>query len=93
MGLLLDLFNLIAYGIFLKEVKEEKIGRNIEFLKRYGWFQKCLANDELRELIIHDADVRLVIGKCNRKKMKRRFYRRKYQKKIYKVLMKKGGVS
>lgn len=92
LGLLLDLFSFIAYGVFLKEVTEEKIGRNMEFLKRYEWFQKLLNDDQFKQLIIYNSDVRLVIGKMNRKKMKRNAYHHKFQKKIRKKLINYASV-
>src|SRR5690625_1111096 len=90
--LLLFIFTLIVYvniGDFLPflEANEEDIGRNLNHLKKYQWFQKHLNNEADRELIIHDKTVRKAIGKFNSSKLYRNSYQRKCQKRLHKILV------
>ncbi|ALC91673.1 hypothetical protein AM500_19205 [Bacillus sp. FJAT-18017] len=91
MGTLFDLLGSLGALIFpfTKEVTEEEIERNIYFLKEYQWFQKYLDDDKFKNLIMEDEDVRFVIGTLNSKKMKKKTYYDKYQKKFQKILLKK----
>ncbi|OMP68454.1 hypothetical protein [Domibacillus epiphyticus] len=72
---------------FLKEVDEEEIEKNINYLKRYEWFDNYLNNDTYKELINKNIEVRYVIGKCNVDKMNKKNYNRLVEKKIKKVLL------
>jgi hypothetical protein len=74
---------------FIKEVTEEEIDKNVKFLKQYAWFLKHLDDDKFKRLINEDVDVRYVIGKFNRNKMKNISYHKKYQMKINKILLTK----
>jgi hypothetical protein len=90
-GALFELLSSIGTLLFpfIKEVTEEEIDKNIEFLKQYQWFLKHLDDDKFKGLINKDVDVRYVIGKFNRKKMKKISYHKKYQMKINKILLTK----
>lgn len=90
--LLLFIFTLIVYvniGDFLPflEANEEDIGRNLNHLKKYHWFQNYLNDEAYRELIIHDKSVRKAIGKFKSNKLSRDSYQRKYQKRLHKILV------
>lgn len=88
MGIILDLLNLAVYIPFLK-VDEEDIGRNLKHLKKYQWFQNYLNDEKYRELIIHNKDVRQVIGKFKSDKLEKDSYNMKCQKRLHKMLLKK----
>jgi len=88
------LFELLgSFGTFsftlTKDVTEEEIEKNINFLKIYQWFQDYLNNGKFESLIMKDKDVRFVIGKVNSEKMNKNGYNKKQQGKIQKVLLKK----
>ncbi|MCM3653940.1 hypothetical protein [Metabacillus litoralis] len=91
MGALFELLSSIGTLLlpFIKEVTEEEIDKNIKFLKQYQWVLKHWDDDKYKELINEDVDVRYVIGKFNRNKMKKISYHNKYQIKINKVLLTK----
>ncbi len=80
--------NLAIYIPFLK-VDEEDIGRNLKHLNKYQWFQNYLNDEKYRELIIHNKDVRRVIGKFNSDKLEKDSYNMKCQKRLHKMLLKK----
>lgn len=44
---------------------------------------------EYKQLIIHDKDVRKVIGKFNDKKIDKKFFRNRYRKKLQSILQQK----
>jgi hypothetical protein len=79
---------LAIYIPFLK-VDEEDIGRNLKHLNKYQWFQNYLNDEKYRELIIHNKDVRRVIGKFNSDKLEKDSYNMKCQKRLHKMLLKK----
>lgn len=91
------IFGLIVFlnlGLFLPSllaVKEEDIGRNINHLKKYKWFQDLLNNQEHKQLIIHDKDVRRVIGTFDSKKMDKNFFQDRYRKKIQNIIQQKSN--
>ena len=93
MGALFELLGSIGTLLlpFIKEVTEEEVDKNIQFLKQYQWFIKHLNDDKYKELVNKDVDVRYVIGKFNRNKMKKISYHNKYQKKINKILLTKAN--
>lgn len=84
---LLNSIGLILFS-FLKEVTDEEIEKNTEFLKRYEWFQELLQNNKYQKLIIENEDVRLIIGKINCNKMHRVSYQKKWKIKIEHSLVK-----
>ena len=93
MGALFELLGSIGTFLlpFIKEVTEEEVDKNIQFLKQYQWFINLLNDDKYKELVNKDEDVRYVIGKFNRNKMKKISYHNKYQKKINKILLTKAS--
>ena len=93
MGSLFELLGSIGTLLlpFIKEVTEEEVDKNIQFLKQYQWFINHLNDDKYKELVNKDVDVRYVIGKFNRNKMKNVSYHNKYQKKINKILLTKAN--
>ena len=93
MGSLFELLGSIGTLLlpFIKEVTEEEVDKNIQFLKQYQWFINHLNDDKYKELVNKDEDVRYVIGKFNRNKMKKISYHNKYQKKINKILLTKAN--
>ena len=93
MGALFELLGSIGTLLlpFIKEVTEEEVDKNIQFLKQYQWFIKHLNDDKYKELVNKDVDVRYVIGKFNRNKMKKISYHNKYQKKINEILLTKAN--
>jgi hypothetical protein len=93
MGALFELLGSIGTLLlpFIKEVTEEEVDKNIQFLKQYQWFTKHLNDDNYKELVNKDVDVRYVIGKFNRNKMKKISYHNKYQEKINKILLTKAN--
>jgi hypothetical protein len=84
LGTLIDLIGSIGTLIFsfMKDITDEEINKNIEFLKRYDWFKELLENNEYKKLINDNDNVRYVIGKINIEKMKKITYQNKYRKKI-----------
>lgn len=84
LGTLIDLIGSIGTLIFssMKDITDEEINKNIEFLKRYDWFKELLENNEYKKLINENDNVRYVIGKINIEKMKKITYQNKYRKKI-----------
>lgn len=88
MGILLELIGSLGTLLFsfTKDITEEEIEQNIEFLKKYKWFQKLLDDNKYKKLIKEDLDVCYVIGKFNRDKMGSSSYHNKYKQKIIKVL-------
>ena len=93
LGALLELLGSIGTFLFTltKDVTEEEIEKNINFLKEYQWFQKYLDNDKFENLIMIDKDVRFAIGKLNSEKMEKNAYYKKHQIQIQKVLLKKSN--
>ena len=90
LGILLELIGSIGTLIFssMKDVTEEEIKKNIEFLKRYEWFQKYLEDNEYRKLIFGNDDARFCIGKLNIDKMHKVSYQNKWEVRIKKSLIK-----
>lgn len=62
--IVVDLLNILTLGWFARLVTEDQIVRNIGYLKEEenSWFQELLANETYQKLIIHDWDVRTMIG-------------------------------
>lgn len=90
MGLALDIMSFVIYIPYLK-VDEEDIGRNMDKLKKYHWFQAYLTNENYRELIIHNTKVRQTIGKLNNAKLSNESYAKKCQKKVHQILLKQNN--
>lgn len=84
MGILIELIGSIGTLIFssMKDVTEEEINKNIEFLKQYKWFQAYIDNVQYNKLINENDKVRQLIGKINIEKMWRNSYQNKYRKKL-----------
>lgn len=85
-------FGLIVFlnlGLFIPSllaVDEEDIGGNINRLKKYKWFQELLGDEKYKQLIVHDKDVRRVIGKFDDKKIDKNIFQNRYRKKLQNVL-------
>ena len=90
MGTFLELLGAIGQIAlsFMREVTEEEIDRNINYLKRYEWFDNYFNNDTYKELIDKNREVRYAIGKCNIAKMDKNKYNHLVEKRIKKVLLK-----
>jgi len=87
--LLFDIFTLNM----TRKVKEEDICENMAILKEIEWFQVYLQDNEYRTLIIHDEDVRNVIGRFRSNKLEKDPNHFPYQKKMYDIIQKKSGVG
>lgn len=89
-----DLFNILTLGWFVRQVSEDEIVRNVRFLKEENniWFQERLANEKYQKLIIHDWDVRTMIGQFEPNKMKRTSYLMRQQNRIDRLLIKKANL-
>ncbi|MCF3943034.1 hypothetical protein [Oceanobacillus alkalisoli] len=81
--------NLGLYLPSLMSVDEEDIGKNVSRLKKHKWFQELLSDKGFKQLIIHDKDVRKVIGKFNDKKIDKEFFQNRYRKKLENILQQK----
>lgn len=81
--------NLGLYLPSLLAVNEEDIGRNTNHLKKYKWFQELLKNKEYKQLIVHDKDVRKVIGKFDSKKIDKNFFQNRYRNRLQNTLQQK----
>lgn len=82
--------NLGLYLPALFTVDEEDIGRNMNQLKKYEWFNALLDQEEYRHFIIHDRDVRNTIGKLKTKNIDRKYFQHSYRKRLEKLLQKKS---
>ena len=87
MSLILDLLNLAVYLPFLKH-DEEDISRNINTLKKYDWFKAYYENEQYVHLIIHNKNVRKMLGTLNTKRIANPKYQSFYKKKIDNLLRK-----
>ncbi|CAM3179905.1 hypothetical protein FITA111629_08315 [Filibacter tadaridae] len=89
--ILLDAFNILTLGWFVRQVTEDEIVRNVRFLKEEEsvWYQERFANGKFRKLIIHDWEVRTMIGQFEPEKMKKLSYLTRQQKRIDRILIKK----
>lgn len=91
------IFGLIVFlnvGLYLPSllaVDEEDIGRNTKRLKKHQWFQDFLSNDKYKDLIVHDQDVRKVIGKFNDNRIEGKLFEGMYRRKLQSVLQKKSN--
>lgn len=74
-------------------VSEEEITENLRSLKRQSWFQQLLQDESHSKLIVHDKDVRNVIGKFNSKRIQVLFFQRRYEKRLQRVLQGKNNVG
>lgn len=88
-AVVLIVVNWFTIAPLFPRVDEEDIGKNISDLKKRQWFKSLLNNEEYRELIIHDNEVRKTIGKFNNNKLDKKFFKAKYQKKLQNLLQKK----
>lgn len=86
--ILLDLlFNVILP--FRKHITEDEITKNIKSLKKTEWFPNYLDNYSYKQFIIHDREMRTAIGKFNAKKLNKNPNRKKYKRKIDRILQSK----
>lgn len=85
MGFILDIFSLTMYIPFL-QVDEEDISRNAAHLKKYSWFQALLHDQTCRDLISYHHDVRRVIGKFKTKKLHKKQYNLRCERKLLQAL-------
>lgn len=79
-------------GLFIPSlisVDEEAIGRNMRELKKYNWFKDLLQDDRYKQFIVHDKEVRKLIGKFNGKKIEEHHKQEKYRKKLQDLLQTK----
>lgn len=88
-SVVLIIVNWFTIASLIPKIDEADIGKNINNLKKRQWFKNLLNNEEYRELIIHDNDVRRTIGKFNSDKLDEKFFKTKYQKKLQNLLQKK----
>jgi hypothetical protein len=88
---LIVLLNVGIYIPSLLAVNEEDIGRNINSLKKYNWFQDLLGNNVYHQLIVHDKDVRRVIGKFDNNRIDKNLFQNKYRKKLQSILQQKSN--
>ena len=88
LGILIELLGLVVDFQLFKEVTERDIEENIEKLKKYTWFQDFLKDDEYRELITYNKNVRHRIGRFNTKKLDKDFYNARCQEKLEKAILK-----
>lgn len=86
MILILELLSLASYLPFLK-ADEADIGRNINELKKYHWFQNLLQDPESQELIIYNQQVRDRIGQLKTSKIEKTKYNEKCRRKVNQVLL------
>ncbi|MGE7624380.1 hypothetical protein ACQKMD_15405 [Viridibacillus sp. NPDC096237] len=85
MSIILDVLNLVIYLPFFRP-DEEDISKNIEVIKKQNWYMSLLEDAELKRLIVHDKDVRQIIGRFNNEKLSRKSYQIKCQHKIEEAL-------
>lgn len=85
LAILVDMLNILVYLPFLK-VDEEDIESALKQLKKHEWFREYLIDERYRKLIIHDKDVRHLIGKFNPNKLASSNYHGKCQMKLNRVL-------
>ncbi|MCQ6277192.1 hypothetical protein JMM81_20160 [Bacillus sp. V3B] len=76
MGSILEILAniLMSFSMFGGEPSDEKIEKNIMLLKELDWFKEIYQNDQYKELIKTNVNVRYAIGTSNVKSAK------KYQK-------------
>lgn len=73
----------------LMTVSAEDISENLNSLKKYSWFQDLLKNERYKQLIVHDNDVRKLIGRFNNKKLNKGYFQNKYRRKLQCILQQK----
>ncbi|MEI3614163.1 hypothetical protein [Pseudogracilibacillus sp. SO30301A] len=89
--LTLALIFYLNIGFFIPSlinVSEEDIGENLKHLKKHQWFKNYLSNEEHKKLIVHNKNVRKIIGGLKTRKLEREPYLLRCQKKINKILIK-----
>lgn len=62
-------------------------------LEKRQWFKNLMNNEEYRELIIQDNDVRKTIGNFNSDRLDKKFFKSKYQRKLQNIFKKDKPVS
>ena len=95
MDAVLDLIRSISTMIFFsfKDITEEDIEKNIEYLKHNMWFQDFLDDEKYNKLIVDNTDVRKVIGSIEAKKMSKPKYNKNQQKRIKRELEKQSDIN
>lgn len=88
-GLVFDLLELIFNLNRSQKVTEDDIRDNLQFLKKQTWFQDYLIDDRTRYLIVHDQDIRDLIGKCRLKRMTGQLYEQRFEKKFSRLITSK----
>ncbi|WP_042221658.1 hypothetical protein [Oceanobacillus manasiensis] len=90
MDAVLDLIRSVSTIIFfsLKDITEEDVEKNLEYLKHNKWFQDFLDDEEYSKLILNNTDVRKVIGSIDTKKMSKPKYNKNQQKRLKRELEK-----
>lgn len=88
LSLLLDiLFNMILP--YRTNISEDEICENMKVLKKNKWFQNILRNEKYRQFIIHDREIRNLIGKFNHEKLQKNLFHQKYERKLMAALNRK----
>lgn len=95
MDAVLDLIRSISTMIFFsfKDITEEDIEKNIEYLKQNKWFQDFPNDEKYEIMIIDNTDVRKIIGSIDTKKMSKPNYNKKQQKRIKRELEKQSVLN
>lgn len=87
-SILTDFLN-VAIFLPFRKVDEEDIGHGLRSLKKESWFQQFLTNDKFRSLIVHDRDIRNLIGKCKPNHLNKERYANAFRRRLHKLLVKK----
>lgn len=90
MDAVLSLIRSVSTIIFFsfKDITEDEIERNIEYLKQEQWFQQYLNDEKYKTLIIENVNVRKAIGRINTKKLSNIKYSEKQRRLIERELQK-----
>ncbi len=86
---LIVLFNCKRFIPSSRSINEEKIAQNIMHLQKYRWFQELLDDARFAPLIVHDPDVRNIIGKLPEKHVHCKTYGNRSRRKIEHIVYEK----
>ena len=75
-ALLIIILSIYPYISTLRIVSPEAIDENMKKLKQESWFKQYLNDDQYRELIIHNKEVRKEIGRLHTNKLNKKTYRK-----------------
>ena len=78
----LNIISIISFSPFITNVTEDDISKNITQLKKNKWFKDLLQDHRFRQFIIHDREIRTVIGEFNSDTLMKNPYRKRYKRKI-----------